>query len=220
MKLPRARVVLASGNPGKLRELEALLAPLDIAITLQAEFGIEGIVESGTTFVENAISKARHASAASGLPSIADDSGLLVDALDGALGVYSARYAGEEATDETNVAKLLRALVDTPDDERGAEFHCTTVLLSHAADPVPLIGEGRWRGSVLTRPRGGGGFGYDPVFYVTEHRCSAAELPAVTKNVLSHRGKATRALLAALEQHCLRSGQRDPLRLREKSRGR
>jgi XTP/dITP diphosphohydrolase len=183
-----------------LRELEALLAPLEMSLTLQSDLGVPGVVEAGTTFVENAILKARHASAASGLPSIADDSGLLVDVLDGAPGVYSARYAGANATDESNVAKLLRTLSDVPEDQRRAHFHCTTVFLSHAADPAPLIGEGRWHGSILLQPRGGGGFGYDPVFYVEEYRCSSAELPAATKNALSHRGKAMRALLASLRQ--------------------
>ena len=198
MSLSAGRVVLASGNPGKLRELEALLAPLELAVTLQSEFGVPGVDEVGTTFVENAILKARHASAVSGLPSIADDSGLLVDVLNGAPGVYSARYAGANASDEANVAKLLRALADVPAGQRGAHFYCATVFLAHAGDPAPLIGEGSWHGSILQQPRGDGGFGYDPIFYVQEHRCSSAELPAATKNALSHRGKAMRALLASL----------------------
>jgi XTP/dITP diphosphohydrolase len=188
------RVVLASGNPGKLREIFALAGALGLRPVSQAEFGVRPAPESGATFIENAISKARHAASHTRLPAIADDSGLVVEALCGAPGVHSARYAGPDAADEDNVRKLLAALAGVPPPERGAHFHCVMVYLRDADDPAPVIGEGLWSGSVLEVPRGTDGFGYDPVFYVPSHGCSAAELPLAVKNELSHRGRALRDL--------------------------
>ncbi len=192
------KIVLATGNPGKVREIGELLADIDLSVIAQTEMGVSEAEETGLAFVENAIIKARHAAASTGLPALADDSGLEVDALNGEPGVHSARYAGADASDQDNVDKLLRALVDTPDAERTARFHCVMVYLHHAADPTPLICHGVWEGRILHAPRGMNGFGYDPVFFVPTHDCSAAELVAEEKNRLSHRGQALRQLLAAL----------------------
>ncbi|MGX2041948.1 RdgB/HAM1 family non-canonical purine NTP pyrophosphatase [Methylocaldum sp. MU1018] len=192
------KILLASNNPGKVREIQAILASDDIEIVPQSAFQIPDIDEIGLTFVENAILKARHASKLSGLAAIADDSGLEVDALGGAPGVFSARYAGPGANDADNNAKLLRELKDIPDAGRTARFRCVMVFMRHALDPSPLIGQGVWEGAILREPRGGGGFGYDPLFFVPEKGCASAELSAGEKNRLSHRGKALRELAAQL----------------------
>ena len=192
-------VVLASNNHGKVRELAELLADSHIRIVPQGELGIDEAEETGLSFVENAILKARHAAAASGLAAIADDSGLEVDALRGAPGIYSARYAGPGAGDEANLRKLLEAMDAVPDAERGARFQCVMVYLRHAADPTPLISQGTWEGRILRAPRGENGFGYDPVFLVPGEGCSAAELEPAVKNALSHRGQALLRLRRLLE---------------------
>lgn len=191
-------IVLASGNAGKIREIQALLTDRDIRIVPQSAFGIPDAEETGLTFIENAILKARHASGLSGLAAIADDSGLEVDALDGAPGVYSARYAGANADDAANNARLLDTLRDVPEEKRGARFRCVMAFLRHANDPSPLIAEGVWEGRILTAPRGENGFGYDPLFFVPDEGCSSAELAPDVKNRLSHRGQALRALCARL----------------------
>ncbi|MFU8894978.1 MAG: RdgB/HAM1 family non-canonical purine NTP pyrophosphatase [Gammaproteobacteria bacterium] len=191
------RIVLATGNAGKAREIGAMLAPAGIDIISQAEFGLESADETAVTFVENALLKARHAAAGSGLAAIADDSGLVVDALGGAPGVHSARYAGDGG-DAANIRKLLAELRDVPAARRGARFICVAVLLRHPEDPLPLVCEGRWEGVIAPAPRGEAGFGYDPVFLPRGETRSAAELPAAEKNRLSHRGHAFKALLARL----------------------
>ncbi len=191
-------IVLASGNPGKIREMGEVLAEVDLRIASQTDFGIPEAEETGLTFVENAIIKARHACAHTGLPTIADDSGLEVDALHGAPGIYSSRYAGPGAGDRDNLDKLLGAMAGVPDGQRGARFQCLMVYMEHEADPTPLICQGTWEGEILHAPRGTGGFGYDPVFYVPTHHCASAELPPAVKNRLSHRGQALRRLLEAL----------------------
>ncbi len=191
-------IVLASGNPGKIREMGEVLAEVDLRIASQTDFGIPEAEETGLTFVENAIIKARHACAHTGLPAIADDSGLEVDALHGAPGIYSSRYAGPGAGDRDNLDKLLGAMAGVPDGQRGARFQCLMVYMEHEADPTPLICQGTWEGEILHAPRGTGGFGYDPVFYVPTHHCASAELPPAVKNRLSHRGQALRRLLEAL----------------------
>ena len=195
---PEARWVLASGNAGKVRELNALLAGFHAQVIPQSVFAVAEAEETGLTFVENAILKARNASLHTGLPAIADDSGLEVDALNGAPGVRSARYAGPGAGDAANVAKLLVALADVPEAGRTARFQCAIVLLRRAEDPTPIVCQGTWEGRITTAPRGTSGFGYDPVFYVPTQGCTAAELPAEAKNALSHRGQALRALMEAL----------------------
>lgn len=184
------RLVLATSNPGKLAELRPLLADAGYELVPQGELGVGDAVEDGRTFVENAILKARHASAATGLPALADDSGLVVDALGGAPGLLSARYAGVHGDSAANIAKLLAALHHVPGEARSAHFYCVLVLLRHADDPQPLIAEGSWHGRILGAPRGEGGFGYDPVFLDTARGLSAAELDAGTKNRVSHRGQA------------------------------
>ncbi|HPA01218.1 MAG TPA: RdgB/HAM1 family non-canonical purine NTP pyrophosphatase [Chiayiivirga sp.] len=193
-----ARLVLASHNAGKLAELRALLAPAGIEVLAQSQFGIGEIEETGATFVENALLKARHASRISALPALADDSGLCVDALGGAPGLHSARYAGADGDARANFLKLLDALAAVPDAHRGAHFHCTLALLRHPEDPAPLLCEGRWRGRILHEPQGEGGFGYDPVFLDETLGQSAAELGREEKSAVSHRGQALRQLLAAL----------------------
>ncbi|HEY4583588.1 MAG TPA: RdgB/HAM1 family non-canonical purine NTP pyrophosphatase [Lysobacter sp.] len=192
------KVVVATGNTGKLAEFERLLAPLGIECVPQGELGIGDVDETGLSFVENALLKARHAARISGLPALADDSGLCVDALGGAPGLYSARYAGALADPAANIAKLLDALDGRPDAERGAYFHAVIVLLRDACDPRPLIAEGSWAGRILEAPRGAGGFGYDPVFLDPALGRSAAELDPDTKARLSHRGRAVDALRARL----------------------
>lgn len=193
------RVVLASNNAGKAREIEALLKPQGIEVVPQSLLGVAEIEETGLSFVENALLKARNAARASGLPAIADDSGLEVDALNGAPGIYSARYAGPGASDRDNVDKLLHALRGAPPTARGARFQCVIVHLRHALDPTPLVCHGTWEGRILEAPRGANGFGYDPVFYVPAHDCSAAEIEPETKNRLSHRAQALRCLVARLK---------------------
>lgn len=195
------KLVLASGNRGKLAEMRELLGGLGVDLVAQGELGIDDVDETGTTFVENALLKARHAARVSGLPALGDDSGLCVDALGGAPGLYSARYAGAHGDAAANIAKLLDALRDVPDEQRGAHFHCTIVLLRSADDPAPLIAEGRWRGRILHEPRGANGFGYDPVFFDAGHGASAAELDAATKNRVSHRGQALDQLGALMRSH-------------------
>ena len=193
------KIVLASNNKGKVREFGEMLSTLNMEVVPQATFNIEDADETGLTFVENAIIKARHASAIAGLPAIADDSGLEVDFLKGAPGIYSARYSGEGATDEKNLLKLLEALKDVPEEKRTARFQCVLVYMQHENDPTPLICQGTWEGVILTEPQGENGFGYDPIFYVPTHKCSSAQLSAEEKNKLSHRGQALKMLLTALK---------------------
>lgn len=193
------KVVLATGNPGKVAELSDLLKPLNKQIIAQSEFNIEDAAETGTTFVENAIIKARHAARITGLAAIADDSGLAVDYLNGAPGLYSSRYAGEQATDHDNLLKLLTELEGVSEAQRGAEFHCVLVYLRHADDPAPLICHGKWRGRITTEEHGEGGFGYDPIFWVEQQQATSAQLSKAEKNALSHRGKALRQLLQQME---------------------
>ncbi|EDM47197.1 RdgB/HAM1 family non-canonical purine NTP pyrophosphatase [Marinobacter algicola] len=194
------RLVIASNNQGKIAELADLLAPLGLTPVAQGELGVGEAEEPAVTFVENAILKARHAARITGLPSLADDSGLAVDALGGAPGVRSARYAGDTASDADNVQALLDALKDVPQARRTAQFHCVLVYLRHADDPTPVICHGRWPGSILSEPRGEGGFGYDPVFLVPETGTSAAELPRAEKGRISHRGRALALLLDQLRE--------------------
>jgi len=186
------KIVLASGNPGKIREIQAILS--EHPIVPQSGFNVADAEETGTTFVENAIIKARNAALHCKLPAIADDSGLVVDALDGAPGVISARYAGVGASDRDNLDKLLQALEGVPDELRTARFICVMVFMEHANDPCPVIAQGIWEGRILTHAAGENGFGYDPVFWVPSHNCASAELPAAVKNSLSHRGQALKTL--------------------------
>jgi XTP/dITP diphosphohydrolase len=192
------KIVLASNNAGKAREINQLLASEEIEVVPQKEFKIPDAVEDGLSFVENAIKKARHAAKLSGLPAIADDSGIEVDALNGAPGIYSARFAGTGASDEENLQKLLQRMSDVAQEKRSARFQCLMVYMRHAEDPTPVICQGTWEGRILFEPRGENGFGYDPVFYVPTHDCSSAELPSEVKNSLSHRGQALQKLLQAL----------------------
>ncbi len=192
------RAVLASNNPGKLRELDAILQPLGWELVTQSELGIEAVEETGTTFEANALLKARHASAVSKLPALADDSGIEVDALGGRPGVYSARYAGIQCDDEANNRLLLEELEDVPESRRTARYQCVLVWTHGAEDPEPLIARGSWEGRILTEPVGHNGFGYDPLFYVPTHRCASAELEPEEKNRISHRGVALRTLVALL----------------------
>lgn len=189
-------VVLASGNAGKLREFNRILAPLNMDIRSQAEFNVPEVPEDGLSFVENAIIKARAACSYTGLAAIADDSGLEVDYLEGAPGIHSARYSG--LGDKANNAKLLRAMEGVPEDQRSARFQCVLVYMRHAADPTPLVCQGSWEGRILLAEQGEQGFGYDPLFYVPEHDCSSAQLPPEEKNRISHRAKASALLLRAL----------------------
>jgi XTP/dITP diphosphohydrolase len=191
------RIVLASSNAGKLREFRALLEPGDFEVVSQGELGIESAEEPHLTFVENALAKARHAAARSGLPALADDSGLCVQALGGAPGVHSARFAGPDASDAANNAELLRRMQDRSD--RLGHYVCVLVAVRSADDPEPLLADGRWHGEILREPRGSGGFGYDPLFYVPECGCTAAELTAERKNRVSHRGLAMRELARRLD---------------------
>jgi XTP/dITP diphosphohydrolase len=187
-------IVLASSNPGKLREFNHLLATCQLEIVPQSQFHVPKVAETGLSFVENAIIKARHAAYYTNLPAIADDSGIEVDALAGQPGIYSARFAGEKATDEENNQLLLKKLAAVPTHKRTARYHCVIVYMRYASDPIPLICQGSWEGSILHEPRGTQGFGYDPLFYVPTHNCASAELPPDLKNQLSHRGQALRAL--------------------------
>jgi len=192
------KVVLATGNPGKVRELANLLADFGLDIVAQTELGVVSAEETGLTFIENAILKARHAAQVTGLPAIADDSGLAVDALGGAPGIYSARYAGIDATDQQNLEKLRVALKDVPDEARQAQFHCVLVYLRHAEDPTPLVFHGRWAGVIAHEPAGEGGFGYDPIFFVPTVGKTASQLTREEKSAISHRGQALKLLLEAL----------------------
>ena len=191
-------IVLASGNAGKVREIRELLAEFDIDVRPQNEFSVPEAAETGLTFVENALIKARNAARCTGLPALADDSGLEVDVLNGAPGIYSSRYAGAGADDRANLEKLLADLEGVPDERRSARFQCLVVYLRHERDPTPLICQGTWEGRILKTARGTGGFGYDPVFFVPTEDRASAELPPDLKNRLSHRGQALRALLAAM----------------------
>ena len=191
-------MVLASANAGKIRELNALLACRGMDMVPQSEFAIPSIEETGESFVENAIIKARHAARLSGLAAIADDSGLMVDALDGAPGIYSARYAGEGASDGENLQLLLDNMRDIPESRRGAHFVCLVVYMRHPEDARPLVCEGVWSGHLTHAPKGAAGFGYDPVFYVDDCGCTSAELEPAHKNAISHRAQAMQALLARL----------------------
>ncbi|HOX70510.1 MAG: RdgB/HAM1 family non-canonical purine NTP pyrophosphatase [Dokdonella sp.] len=184
------KLVLASGNAGKLVEIREVLADLSVTLISQAELGVDDAEETGATFVENAILKARHAARLTGLPALGDDSGLCVDALDGAPGLLSARYAGSHGDSAGNISKLLDVLKDVPEARRTAHFFCVIVLLRHAEDPAPLIAEGRWHGRILHAPQGNGGFGYDPIFFDPQRNASAAELESAVKNRISHRGQA------------------------------
>lgn len=188
------RLVIASSNRGKLAEFSTLLGADDIEFVPQGELGVADVEETGLSFVENALLKARHAARVTGLPALGDDSGLCVDALHGAPGLYSARYAGGHGDAGANIAKLLDALRDVPERDRGARFYCVLVVLRHAEDPQPLIAEGVWEGRILAAPRGSGGFGYDPVFLDPELGLNAAELDPALKNRISHRGRALAAL--------------------------
>ncbi|NIF60263.1 XTP/dITP diphosphatase [Enterobacter sp. Ap-916] len=192
------KVVLATGNAGKVRELANLLADFGFDVVAQTELNVESVEETGLTFIENAILKARHAAKVTGLPALADDSGLAVDALGGAPGIYSARYAGEDASDRQNLDKLLEALNDVPDDKRQAQFHCVLVYMRHAEDPTPLVFHGSWPGVITQAPAGQGGFGYDPIFYVPSEGKTAAELTRDEKSAISHRGQALKLLLEAM----------------------
>lgn len=194
------KIVLASNNQGKVREFNQILSGLGLTVVPQAHYDVPDIPETGQSFVENAIIKARNAAEVTGLPAIADDSGLEVDALHGAPGIYSARFAGDHASDEQNLQHLLNELKDVPDEQRTARFQCLLVYMRHAKDPTPIICKGTWEGHILKEPKGANGFGYDPVFYVDSESCSAAELDAEQKNRLSHRGQALKLLVEALKQ--------------------
>ena len=193
-------IVIATGNRGKLAEFQDMLAPLDMKVRPQSDFETGSVEETGLTFVENAILKARHASRISGLPAIADDSGLEVDYLKGAPGIYSARFAGENASDADNIVKLLKELEGVPTEQRTARFQCLLVFLRHADDPTPLICQGTWEGHILEETRGDNGFGYDPAFFVPETQCASAELKPAQKNQLSHRAKALAILMNTLKK--------------------
>ena len=191
-------IVLASGNAGKLREFKQMLADYDWAVKAQSEFFSDNAEETGLSFVENAILKARFACERTQLPAVADDSGIEVDALRGQPGIYSARFAGPQAKDEDNNQKLLNELKDVPAEERIARYQCVLVFMQHANDPTPLIFQGSWQGLILDTPKGTNGFGYDPYFFLPELNCTAAELDKAHKNAISHRGQAMQALLAKL----------------------
>ncbi|MGD8710310.1 MAG: RdgB/HAM1 family non-canonical purine NTP pyrophosphatase [Ectothiorhodospiraceae bacterium] len=195
------RLVLASNNEGKAREIGEMLSGLDIELLAQSFYYVPPVEETGLTFVENALLKARNACAHTSLPAIADDSGLEVDALDGEPGIYSARYAGPDADDAANNRRLMDEILDVPEDARTARFHCVVVFMRHASDPVPLICHGSWEGRVVTEPCGSNGFGYDPHFLIPELGCTAAELAPDTKNRVSHRGQAFQCLVDLLGRH-------------------
>ena len=194
------KIVLATGNQGKVREMADLLADFGFDVVAQSEFNVSEVAETGTTFIENAIIKARHAAKETGLAAIADDSGLEVDFLKGAPGIYSARYAGEGASDQQNLEKLLDAMQGVPQEQRTARFHCVLVLMRHELDPTPIVYHGKWEGRILTEAQGDNGFGYDPVFFVPEDNCASAELEPTRKKQLSHRGKALKQLFATLSE--------------------
>lgn len=196
-----SKIVLASGNTGKLKEFSVLLSELDMDIIPQSDFNVSEAEETGLTFVENALIKARNACLHTSLPAIADDSGIEVDALNGEPGIYSARYSGLGATDQQNLEALLNTLKDTPESRRTARYQCVIVYLRHATDPTPIICQASWEGKILLTPVGKGGFGYDSIFWVKESNCSAAELTLHQKYTVSHRGKAIRQLLGHLQNH-------------------
>jgi len=196
-------IVIASNNAGKLREFSALLAPFEFTAIAQTELGVTEADEPYATFIENALAKARHASRATGLPALADDSGICVPVLGGAPGVFSARYAGAPKSDQRNNEKLIAALQGHTD--RRAFYYSTLVLMMHADDPQPLLADGEWHGEIIDAPRGAGGFGYDPYFWLPEHGCTAAELSADLKNSMSHRGLAMQQLTKKLQQHVISS---------------
>ncbi|WP_020210682.1 RdgB/HAM1 family non-canonical purine NTP pyrophosphatase [Gilvimarinus chinensis] len=193
------QVVLASSNPGKLNEFQQLLANVGFEVLPQSQFNVADAAETGLSFVENAIIKARNACRTTGLPALADDSGIEVDYLKGQPGIYSARYSGPNATNESNNTKLLQALQGVPASERGARYQCVLVYMRHSEDPTPLICQGSWEGRILEAPTGTGGFGYDPLFFAPEHGCSAAELSKDEKGKISHRAKALQSLLSQLQ---------------------
>lgn len=190
-----SKIVLASGNIGKLRELSQILSPLGLKLIAQSDLNVPEAEETGLSFVENAIIKARNAALFTGLPAIADDSGIEVDALHGAPGIYSSRYAGPDASDTDNINALLDAMKEVPETERTARFQCVVVFMRHAEDPTPLICQGSWQGQILQSPLGDEGFGYDPIFWVSETDCTAAELSPEQKHAISHRGKAMRQFM-------------------------
>jgi len=192
------RIVLATGNAGKLRELQAVLQFRDVEVVAQSQFTSVSADETGLSFVENAILKARHAARASGLPAVADDSGIEVDALHGAPGIYSARYAGPHASDQENLDKLLHAIRDVPASRRGAKYRCAIVYMRWDLDPSPIICQAEWEGRLIDTPRGAGGFGYDPIFELPDRGLTAAELSPLEKNLISHRARALRELLDKL----------------------
>lgn len=194
------QLVLATGNLGKVAELQQAFANFQVEVLPQSHFQVTDVAETGLSFIENALIKARHASAATGLPALADDSGLAVQALQGAPGIYSARYAGEKASDQDNYEKLLAALAQTPQEQRQAAFYCVLAYVRHAEDPTPIIAQGIWQGEIAFAAQGTQGFGYDPVFYVPHYQCTAAELSLNDKNQASHRGQAIRQLLAQFKE--------------------
>ena len=194
-----SKLVLATGNQGKVKEMADLLADFGFDVVAQSDYNVSSVAETGTTFIENAIIKARHAAKETGLPAIADDSGLEVDYLNGAPGIYSARFAGEDASDADNIDKLLAEMKDVPAEQRTARFHCVLVMMRHENDPTPLVCHGSWEGSILPDRHGENGFGYDPVFWVPEDQCASAQLPPARKKQLSHRGKALQQLFSALK---------------------
>lgn len=200
MTSQKQKLVIASNNRGKLEEFRDLLTPLGIEPIAQGDLGVGEAEEPAVTFVENAILKARHAATETGLPALADDSGLAVDALGGQPGVRSARFAGPDASDQDNIEALLAAMAAVPEGQRSAQYHCVLVYLRHLDDPTPLICHGRWQGEILTRPQGAGGFGYDPLFWVPETQGTAAELSRTEKSRLSHRGRALTELMDQLAQ--------------------
>lgn len=193
------KIVLATGNKGKVKELAKMLSPFQLDVVPQSEFAVPEVAETGTTFVENAIIKARHAAKVTGLPAIADDSGIAVDALKGAPGVYSARYAGTQASDQDNIDKMLRELADVKSANRTARFLCVLVYMQSDTDPTPIICQGEWQGCITKQQHGEQGFGYDPIFWVSSQGCTAAELAPELKNQLSHRAKALQELAKALD---------------------
>lgn len=195
------KIVLASGNAGKVREINHLFENFGIEVIPQSEFNVPEVAETGTTFVENAIIKARHAAEYTGLPAIADDSGIEVDALNARPGVYSARYAGEGSTDTDNNNKMLEELNGVAEMDRTARYQCLIVFMRDSNDPVPLITQGSWEGRILEAPQGDDGFGYDPIFYVPTHNCSGGELSLEVKNTLSHRSIALNAMLEEFKKH-------------------
>lgn len=193
------KIVVASENQGKIKEISAFFKDFPITLVPQTEYNVPSVEETGLSFVENAILKARHASTHTGMPSMGDDSGLVVDFLEGAPGIYSARYAGLKASWEDNIKKLLSNLKEVPTENRNAYFYCAIAFVQNAKDPIPLIFQAKWEGEILTEPKGSNGFGYDPIFYVAEHKCTAAEISPDLKNKISHRAKALKDFAEAIK---------------------